>query len=97
MINRVRSSADGRVRERAPNAVVVATVGSGVGPVPAELSGVRLDGVCWIRPSVDAGAVAVGKDIWAQLDDEPDARRLSATARSPCWYPSRTGRRSASP
>ena len=55
-----------------PNAVVVATVGSGVGPVSAELSGVRLDGVCWIRPSVDAGAVAVGKDIWAQLDDEPD-------------------------
>ena len=27
-----------------PNAVVVATVGSGVGPVSAELSGVRLDG-----------------------------------------------------
>ena len=69
-----------------PNAVVVATVGSGVGPVSAELSGVRLDGVCWIRPSVDAER-SPGKDIWAQLDDEPDdvgcRRRLGRHAGTP--------------
>ncbi len=55
-----------------PNAVVVATIGTGAGAVTAELSGVRVDGVCWIRPSVDAGAVAVDDDIWATLDREPD-------------------------
>ena len=56
-----------------PNAVVVATVGSGAGPVEAQLSGVRIDGVCWIRPSVDGGAVAVSDDIWAELAIGPTA------------------------
>ena len=56
-----------------PNAVVVATVGVGGGQVSAELSGVRIDGVCWIRPSVDGGAVAVSDDIWTELAAGPTA------------------------
>lgn len=54
-----------------PNAVVVATVGRGAGPIAAELSGVRVDGVCWIRPSVDAGAVVVSDDIWTAVEAGP--------------------------
>ncbi|MEM9465384.1 MAG: hypothetical protein AAGA90_08410 [Actinomycetota bacterium] len=60
-----------------PNAVVVATVGRGAGAVQAELSGVRIDGVCWIRPSVDGGAVAVGEDIWSEVEAGPTAASAS--------------------
>lgn len=60
-----------------PNAVVVATIGQSDGPVAAELSGVRVDGICWIRPSVDAGAVAVSTDIWTEIESGPTAASAS--------------------
>ena len=59
------------------NAVVIATVGVGGGEVNAELSGVHRDGRCWIRPSVDGGAVAVSDDIWTELDAMPTAASAS--------------------
>ncbi|MEM9521910.1 MAG: hypothetical protein AAGA37_21560 [Actinomycetota bacterium] len=60
-----------------PNAVVVAVAGRGIEQADADLSGVRLDGVCWIRPGVDAGAVVVDPDIWPAVETNPTA----ATAR----------------
>ncbi len=56
-----------------PDAVVVAVVGLTQGRVHAELSCTELDGVPWIRPCVDAGAVVAGPEIWSLVEADPTA------------------------
>lgn len=80
VIQRVAVASDGNGRalvcefeNASPEAVVVAVVGLGAGRTHAELQLASIAGTPWIRPCVDAGAVAAGPAVWPLVETDPTA------------------------